>query len=256
MLGHKKLARCGKTGTASPFRPDVPQRIDDIRSRNGRLSPLFRAFLILTIGIPLGWAVGPEIGFLTSNGPVQLDSAPVDKHGTLFDGSIVETHMHGAQLEVPRDAKMSLSSDSRAQVFRDHLILERGETDLLAPYGYFVEARGLRVGGLNPGTVAIISLRKSKRVLVTARGGPVRVTNPQGELVVSVQEGRIADVEALEVGTPTSSTPSGGAAPAATASAAAHGISKTAVIIIGAGAAGGAGAVVGLTRSETAPISQ
>ena len=215
----------------------------------------------LAAGIPLAWGAPPTIGFVTARGTIQLDASPIDRNGTLFEGSTIETRTIGSQLEIAKEAKVFLGSESRAQVFRDHMILDRGDTELSQSSHYWIQTRGLRIGAMAPGAVATVSLRKDRQVQVTAFGGSVSITNLQGVLIAQVQDGRTAQVDTPDDGTtPTSKkdkgagTPSSGAAPAATATH--HGVSTTAVVIVSVAAVGGVAAIIGVTRPDSTPISQ
>ncbi len=149
----------------------------------------------LALSLPLLSAVSPVIGFITATGTVQLDATPVARHGTLFEGSTVETWGAGSQLEIPKEMKASLGASSRAQVFRDHMILEKGDSQLSGSARYWVQARGLRIRSLDSAAVATVSLRGDKQVLVMAQGGPVRIANAEGVAIAWVKEGRTLQLE-------------------------------------------------------------
>jgi hypothetical protein len=147
------------------------------------------------VSLPLVSAVSPVIGFMTAAGTVELDSSPVARHGTLFEGSTVETYRAGSQLEIPNEMKASLGAASRAQVFRDHMILEKGDSQLSGSAHYWVQARGLRIRSLDSDAVATVSLRGDKQVLVMAQGGPIRIANAQGLPIAWVKAGRTLQLE-------------------------------------------------------------
>ena len=176
-----------------------------------RFQNLYRLIAIsLAAGLPLASAVPPAIGFVTATGAVQLDASPVTRHGTLFEGSTVETLNAGSQLEIPKAAKVYLGSASRAQVFRDHMILQKGDSEVSGASRYWVQARGLRIDSLEAGAVATVSLRGDRKVMVMALGGPVRVANAQGLAVAWVKAGRTLQFEPQANGaTPIASTLTG-----------------------------------------------
>ena len=161
-----------------------------------RFQKLYRVIVLgCAVSLPLVSAVSPVIGFMTATGSVELDSSPVARHGTLFEGSTVETSLAGSQLEIPKGMKASLGAASRAQVFRDHMILEKGESQLSGSSHYWVQARGLRIRSLDSGAVATVALRGDKQVLVMAQGGPVRIANAQGLAIAWVNAGRTLQLE-------------------------------------------------------------
>jgi hypothetical protein len=166
--------------------------------------------LVLAAGLPLTSAVPPAIGFVTAAGAVQLDASPVARHGTLFQGSTVETASAGSQIEIPKAATVHLGSASRAQMFRDHMILEKGDSEVSGAAHFWVEARGLRIDSPESTAVAMVSLRGDKKVMVMALGGPVRVANTQGVAVAWVKAGKTLQLEPQEGGTaPVASTLTG-----------------------------------------------
>jgi hypothetical protein len=161
-----------------------------------RFQKLYRVIAIgCAVSLPLVSAVTPVIGFMTATGTVELDDSPVARHGTLFEGSTVETFLAGSQLEIPKEMKASLGAASRAQIFRDHMILEKGDSQLSGSSHYWVQARGLRIRSLDSAAVATVSLRGDKQVLVMAQGGPIRVANAQGLPIAWVKAGRTLQLE-------------------------------------------------------------
>src|SRR5665213_416378 len=161
-----------------------------------RFQKVYRVIAIgCAVSLPLVSAVSPVIGFMTATGTVELDTSPVVQHGTLFEGSIVETYMAGSQLEIPKEMKASLGASSRAQVFRDHMILEKGDSQVSGASHYWVQARGLRIRSLDGNAVATVSLRGDRQVLVMAQGGPVRVANAQGLAIAWVNAGKTLQLE-------------------------------------------------------------
>jgi hypothetical protein len=158
----------------------------------------------LVAALSLASAAAPAIGFLTAKGYVQLDSSPAAGHGTLFDGSTIETGSASSQIQMP-EAHMNLGSVSRAQVYRDHMVLEKGESQISGSSHYWLQARGLQIRSLDSST-ASVSLLGESHVLVAALGGPVRVANRQGVLVAWVEAGRTLQLEPKESGGAPAST--------------------------------------------------
>jgi len=176
-----------------------------------RFQNLYRLIaIVLAASLPLTSAVPPAIGFVTATGALQLDASPVARHGTLFEGSTVETLNAGSQLEIPKSAKVYLGSASRVQVFRDHMILQKGDSEVSGATRYWIQARGLRIDSLEPAAVATVSLRGDKKVMVMAVGGRVRVANAQGVAVAWVKAGKTLQLEPQGNGTaPVASTLTG-----------------------------------------------
>jgi hypothetical protein len=153
----------------------------------------------LVAALSLASGAAPAIGFLTAKGTVLLDTSPASGHGTIFDGSTVETGLAASQIQMQNDAHMSLGSESRAKIYRDHTILEKGDSQLSGSSHYWLQARGLQIRSLESAS-ATVSLLGDKQVLVAAMGGPVRVANGQGLLVAWVESGRTLQLEPKDGG--------------------------------------------------------
>src|SRR5260370_21214047 len=163
----------------------------------------------LVAGLSLASGASPAIGFLTVKGAVRLDASPATGHGTLFDGSTIETGSAASQIQMQGEAHMNLGSESRARVYRDHMILEKGDSQLSGSSHYSLRARGLEIRSLESESTATVSLRGDNQVTVAALGGPVRVANARGVLVAWVEAGRTLELEQQESGGNPTSTLTG-----------------------------------------------
>jgi hypothetical protein len=92
-------------------------------------------------------------------------------------------------------ARMNLGSQSRAKVYGDHMILEKGASELAGSSEYWIQARGLRIQSVESDSGASISLLGDNQVIVGATRGTVRVANSKGVLVAQVQPGRPMQLE-------------------------------------------------------------
>jgi hypothetical protein len=130
------------------------------------------------------------IGMITANGRLWVDSAGVSNHATIFEGTVVETEEVPAKLQLAGGARVWLDVASRADVFQDHLLLQKGSAQLDAGSGFRIEARTLRVALASPASRTIVSMRDSGAVQVGALNGQVQVRNGQDMLVARVVTGR------------------------------------------------------------------
>jgi hypothetical protein len=158
--------------------------------------------IILTVQLSVGMAASPVIGIATAKGSFRLDNAVVVGNGTLMEGMTVETQRVAGELELNDGVRMSLGSDSRGRVFRDRLILERGDGQVRqgsrassGPAKYGIEARSLRVLTDDVSAVGRVSIRGNNRVQVAAVGGTVRVTNASGVLLAALPAGHALEFE-------------------------------------------------------------
>jgi hypothetical protein len=163
---------------------------------------------LIVIGLAASLSVGsgaaPAIGVVTAKGTVQLDASTVAGNGTLFEGTTVETGKAVSQLLMNSRTRMYLGTESRAKVYRDHMVLEKGDSELSGAAQYWIQARGLHIQSAESDSGARISLLGDKQVLVGATKAAVSVANSHGVLVAQVQPGRTVQLEPRE----TSSTPS------------------------------------------------
>ncbi len=145
--------------------------------------------VVLAAGLALAWVAKPPIGIATARGDFQVDRASVSGNATVLEGSLVDAGFYGSKLRLYGGNEMFLGSDSRGQVFRDHLVLERGVARIGTSKGYTVDAAGLRVLAAANST-ADVNLPGAGRVEVTAVSGAARVTNGTGVLLAQVLPGR------------------------------------------------------------------
>jgi hypothetical protein len=147
-------------------------------------------------------AASPAIGVAVTRGSFSVDSSLVSGNATIFEGNTIETSKIASELRLNSGARMQLGSESKAKVYRDRLVLERGlgEIEKLD-----LEALSLRVA---PSAGARVSIRNSGVLQVAALNGPVRVTR-NGVLVANVLAGSALDFEPQAAGAAAASTMTG-----------------------------------------------
>jgi len=131
-----------------------------------------------------------HIGMVTADGRLWVDSAGVSNHATIFEGSVVETEEVPAKLRLAGGAAVWLDVASRADVFQDHLLLQKGSAQLDGGLAFRIEAGTLRVALASPESRAMVSMRDSGAVQVGALNGEVQVRNAQDVMVAQVDPGR------------------------------------------------------------------
>jgi len=131
-----------------------------------------------------------SIGTASARGDMRVDSYLVKGNATLFDGSVVETGQASANLRLDKGAQITLSTSSRGILYRDRLVLERGESELAVSTPFQLEANGLRVTPDQPKSHGLVSMKSANTVEVAALTGSFGVTNNQGVLLASVRPGR------------------------------------------------------------------
>lgn len=136
-------------------------------------------------------SAGPRyIGMITADGRLRVDSAGVSNHATIFEGSVVETEQAPAKLQLAGGASVWLDVASRADVFQDHLLLQKGRAQLDGGAAFRIEAGTLRVALASAESRAMVSMGDSGAVQVGALNGEVQVRNGQDVMVARVDTGR------------------------------------------------------------------
>jgi hypothetical protein len=132
-----------------------------------------------------------SIGTASARGDMRVDSYMVKGNATLFDGSVVETGQATADLRLDKGAAITMSTNSRGTLYRDRLVLQRGESELAASSPFKLEANGLRVTPNEKNSRGVVSLAAGNTVEVAALNGSFGVTNVQGILLANVRPGRV-----------------------------------------------------------------
>ena len=111
------------------------------------------------------FAAGPAIGLAIAEGSFQVDRSTVSGNATLFDGNVIETSMASSQLQLNNGVSMRLAAESRARVYRSHLVLERG-IGQLESVNYRIDADHVRVTADRRGATARVQVVGPNRVIV------------------------------------------------------------------------------------------
>ena len=143
------------------------------------------------------------IGMVSAEGGFWVDSAGVLDHATVFEGSIVETTDAPATVQIGSAARVVLDANSRAQVYADHLFLERGRGQLDSGSNYRLEAHTLRVMPGSVGSRGVVAIGDSGAVEVGSLKGDLRVANADGVRVANVGAGNSVELR-VEPGKDTS----------------------------------------------------
>lgn len=146
--------------------------------------------LILTLSVSILPLFGstPAIGVIVADGSFHVDHSLIWDNATLFAGNLVETGQASTQLQLQNGSRVRLASDSRARVFDSRLVLERGIGQLESS-NYRIEAAGLQISSETKAGVARVQVTDSRRVIVAAYQGGVRVVNRDNVLVAALEPG-------------------------------------------------------------------
>lgn len=130
------------------------------------------------------------LGTASVRGDMRVDGITVKGNATVFDGSVVETEDASAMLRMGHGIDVTVSKGSQGTVYRDHFVLQRGESELTAPGSFELEASGLRVAANEPNAVGVVRLTPKNAVEVAALAGSFEVRDGQGVLLANVLPGR------------------------------------------------------------------
>lgn len=165
-----------------------------------RLSARSLVALLAVSVLTFSLAASEVIGVAVASGGFQVNGSYVSGNATLFEGNTLETGSALSELRLHGGVRMLLASDSRATVYRDRLVLEKGLGELENGRSYSIEARGLRIRTAGGGAAGQVALSGDRRVRVAARSGEFQVLNARGSVVAILEPGRALEFEPLPVG--------------------------------------------------------
>jgi hypothetical protein len=88
----------------------------------------------------------PVIGIVTASGHFNVEGSQVWGNATLFNGTTIETNSASSELALRNGVKVQLAAESRARIWQNRLVLEKGVAQLAAPASF--EARVLNNANL------------------------------------------------------------------------------------------------------------
>jgi hypothetical protein len=145
--------------------------------------------VFVSLNLSIVMAAPPSIGVAVTRGNFRVDDANVSGNATLLEGTIVETRTAASSLQLTTGAHIALASDSKGQVFGDHIVLEKGAGQMEQLLGYRVEARGLTLESQMGVAKAQVALAGPHMVQMAALTGSFRVLNAKGMVVANLTPG-------------------------------------------------------------------
>jgi hypothetical protein len=145
----------------------------------------------------------PSIGSASAQGQMRVDGYSVDGNATLFDGSVVETDHAAAALRLDKDVRITMATGSRGTLYRDHLVLERGQGEAILSAHFEIDADSLHVTSAQPGSRAVVTVNSADSIEVASLSGDLQVANAGGLLLARLTPGHSASF-AMAAGSPTS----------------------------------------------------
>jgi len=145
-----------------------------------------KAFLLFAF-LSVALAAPPAIGIVTASGHFTLERSEIWGNATVFDGSVVETAAASSDLALHNGVRIQLGSASRASVYEQRMLLEKGVGQVTAASAYEVDAGGLKIRTTGAGGRVRVGLGDS--VEVTAFSGGARVASGSGALLAAIPAG-------------------------------------------------------------------
>jgi hypothetical protein len=144
--------------------------------------------LVLSGGLSLLIAAPSSIGFVRSSGTFRVDGSTIRGNGTLVEGNVVETTVARSIVQIGA-VQIALLPDSRAKLYRDHAIFEKGAGVARGADRYVIEANVLRIAPAARDSVVQVEMRGASTVAVAATTGSASVRNAAGVLLANLQPG-------------------------------------------------------------------
>src|SRR5690348_4619151 len=102
------------------------------------------SYWCLSGSLMISSAAPPSVGMVRSTGDFKMDGSIIRGNTTVFDGSLIETAAARSTLDLA-DAEVTLAPDSRAQVYRERVVLEKGAGLVRGAERQVIEAAMLKV---------------------------------------------------------------------------------------------------------------
>jgi hypothetical protein len=146
-------------------------------------------FSLLTAGCLFIMTAAPSsIGFVRSAGDFRVDGSVVRGNSTVFDGNVIETAAARSVIQI-ENVQVTLAPASRAKVYHDRTVLEKGAGTLRDADTHVLEAASLRISPAAKDSVVQVDLKSSSCVIVLAVSGSALVRNSSGLLIASLRSG-------------------------------------------------------------------
>lgn len=164
--------------------------------------------VIVSAGLSLlasaAFAATPAIGVAMSEGTILINDTQTPGNATVFNGATLETQKAASQVRLKDGAQVRLESDSRGQLYSDHVDLKQGTAKI---WDYSANANGLNVR-TDANSSASVTM-KGQVVEVAALTGNVHVFTAGGINVANLLPGRALDLLPQDAGASSPSTLTG-----------------------------------------------
>ena len=129
-----------------------------------------------------------SIGVIRSTGDFRVDGSTVRGNSTVFDGNLIETTTARSVMQL-NSVEITLAPESRAKVYQDHTVLEKGASLLRGSDSHVIEAMSMQVVPAGRDAVIQVDIDGPGHISVAARTGGATVRNSAGVLVANLRAG-------------------------------------------------------------------
>lgn len=129
------------------------------------------------------------IGTASARGDIRVDGYSIVGNATLFDGSAVETSQATATLRLDKGTEIKLATGSLGMLYRDHMVLQHGKSELATSDHFQMEASGFRVIPTESNARGVVAVNGLGSIEVAALNGSFQVTNGRGMVLGKVVPG-------------------------------------------------------------------
>jgi len=151
------------------------------------------SFLATSVLVAI-WAAPSSIGFVRSAGDFRVDGSLVRGNSTIFDGDVVETAASRSVVQLS-GGQLTLAPESRAKIYHDRTVLEKGTGMLRDAAAQLFQADSLQIAPAAKDSVVQVDVKSASRVSVYAFAGSAQVRNSSGLLLASLDPGMALDFD-------------------------------------------------------------
>ncbi len=131
-----------------------------------------------------------SIGTASARGDLRVDHYNVKGNATLFDGSVIETDLASADLRLNKGTEITLAAASRGTLYKDHIVLQQGQSELASSGSFQVQANGIRVVPTGSYARGVVSMMPGKTVEVSSIDGNLKVSDDHGITLANIMPGQ------------------------------------------------------------------
>jgi hypothetical protein len=151
------------------------------------------SFVAASALVALG-AAPSSIGFVRSAGDFRVDGSLVRGNSTIFDGDTVETAASRSVVQLG-GGQLTLAPESRAKIYHDRTVLEKGTGMLRDAAAQVFQADSLQIAPAAKDSVVQVDVKSATRVSVYAFVGSAQVRNSSGLLLANLHTGMALDFD-------------------------------------------------------------